>query len=102
MEEDTSLVWRKSKIIMQEGTSLVWRKTLISMQEGRGRQRKAVIRLKNNIYDYSQPLTLLKKVPRCFSLHYLLFAQVFFPFHVKFQQTAKISERPGTQQETGH
>ena len=25
MEEDTSLVWRKSKIIMQEGTSLVWR-----------------------------------------------------------------------------
>ena len=33
MEEDTSLVWRKSKIIMQEGTSLVWRKTLISMQE---------------------------------------------------------------------
>ena len=25
MEEDTSLVWRKSKIIMQEGHSLVWR-----------------------------------------------------------------------------
>ena len=29
MEEDTSLVWRKSKISMQEGTSLVWRKTLL-------------------------------------------------------------------------
>ena len=26
MEEDTSLVWRKSKISMQEGTSFVWRK----------------------------------------------------------------------------
>ena len=37
---------------MQEGTSLVWRKTLISMQEGRGRQGKAVTRLKNNIIYY--------------------------------------------------
>ena len=52
MEEDTSLVWRKSKIIMQEGTSLVWRKTLVSMQEGRGRQRKAVIRLILTLNDY--------------------------------------------------
>ena len=48
---------------MEEGTSFVWGKAphlhggrhLISMKEGRegrGRQGKAVTRLKNNIYDY--------------------------------------------------
>ena len=61
MEEDTSLVWRKStlawrksKISMQEDIVLVCRKSKISMQEGREVEGKSVIRISSNIHDYSR------------------------------------------------
>ena len=34
----------------------------------------------------AQLLTLLKKVPSCFSLHYLLIYLSLLPFYVKFEQ----------------
>ena len=48
MREDIS---PRNFISMQEDTSLVWRKSKIIMQEGRGRQGKAAIRISLlNIY----------------------------------------------------
>ena len=43
---------------MEEGTSLVWRKSKIIMQEGREVQGKSGTGIKMTLYDYSKGFTI--------------------------------------------